>query len=347
MISLQNVEYEYNDFQGSTQALKNINLEISPHSFLGILGRPGAGKSSLLRCVNLLINPSAGKVIVLDRNLGDLSQKELNVARRQIGLVTHNPNLLAGRNVYENIALPLEFAGASKREIDLTIRPILESVGLLERLELYPYQLTLLQKLMVSIARSLVNKPKILLIDEPSLELDAKSTQTLLPLIAAVHENYNLTTVLATRDLEIIKTLCKEVAVLHKGEIVEKDTLSKVFASPQSDITKDFIKTTTRSEMPAAIRRNLKSQYIEGYHFLLRLSFNEYASQDIIVNALIQNYNLHINIIQAHLETLINDKIGLLIIEVHGLGEDIQQGIQFIKEKGLQVEVLGYVPNTN
>ena len=186
----------------------------------------------------------------------------------------------------------------------------------------------------------------MLLCDEATASLDPKNTHAILKLLQDINEKLKLTIVIITHEMEVIKTICQRVAVLHHGRIIEEDTVLKLFTEPKSDIAKEFIKSTTRLELPVIIRRKMQSHYIESGNFILRLSFTGENAQDSVIALIIKNFKLHINIIQAHLENIQGQSIGIMIIEAQGPQDNITQAIEFLTQKNLHVEVLGYVPRT-
>jgi len=326
--------------------LKGITLNIGQGEIFGIIGRSGAGKSALIRCINLLESPSSGAVIVDSCNLTTLTNEGLRQARRNIGMVFQHFNLLTSRTVYENVALPLELAGCNKQQIEAAVRPILSLTDLSDKANLYPNQLNSPQKQKVAIARALVNQPKILLCEEATASLDPKAKQSILQLLSDINTQLNLTILLITHELEVIKSICTRVAVLHEGEIIEESTVLQLFANPQSKPAKEMIKAATRLDMPAALRHRLRANASENCNPILRISFAGSVAQQPLIAYVIQQFNLTVNITQAHLEKIRHDTIGIMIVEIMGDGEETHKAIQFLQHKGLHVEVLGYAPRT-
>ncbi len=346
MISLKDVERVYKTSNATVHALKGITLNVKQGEIFGIIGRSGAGKSTLIRCINLLERPTRGSVIVDHCNLTTINKEALRHARRNIGMIFQHFNLLNSRTVYQNVALPLELMGLSKKEISSTVHPLLELTGLTEKANEYPYHLSGGQKQRVAIARALVNKPKILLCDEATSSLDPKTTHSILQLLRDINEKLNLTIVLITHEMEVIKSICTEVAVLHQGEIVEQGSVLALFADPKSDIAKEFVKAATRLEMPIALRRRMRPQPTSTTHPVLRISFMGQSAQEPFIAYVIQHYELTVNIIQAHLETIRDEAIGIMIVEVMGSADNIQNAIAFLESKGLHIEVLGHAPRS-
>jgi D-methionine transport system ATP-binding protein len=346
MITLNGLEKIYRTGDAVIHALKGITLNVEQGEIFGIIGRAGAGKSALIRCINLLEYPNSGAVIVDSCNLMTMSTEGLRQARRNIGMIFQHFNLLDSRSVFDNVALPLEITGASKGQIEATVRPLLNMTGLADKGDLYPHQLNGGQKQRVAIARALVHQPKVLLCDEATAGLDAKTAQSILQLLSEINERLNLTILLITHDMEVIKSICSRVAVLHQGEIVEQGTVLELFTNPKSEIGKELVKAATRLEMPTALRRRLRPQPTENCHPILRISFVGPSAQEPLLAYVIQQFGLSINITQAHLETVRNDTIGIMVVEVIGRGEEIEKAIQFLEHKGLHIEVLGYAPRT-
>ncbi|MEY3183239.1 MAG: methionine transport ATP-binding protein [Pseudomonadota bacterium] len=350
MIVLENVSKTFAPTSPNGRAipaLRNISLRVLEGEIFGIIGKSGAGKSTLVRCMNALERPSSGKVLIDRENVTLLPAKLLRVARRQIGMIFQHFHLMASRTVYDNIALPLEFMGYPKHEIEARVIPLLELVGLTDKMLAYPNQLSGGQKQRVAIARALANQPKVLLCDEATSALDPKTTHAILDLLKHINQTLGLTVILITHEMDVIKSICDRVAVLHQGTIVEESSVLELFSRPQSDVAKELIKVNTRSEMPNALRRKMVPMPSEQCHYVLRLSFRGQAAQEPLMARVIQRFDLTINIIQAHLETIREEMIGIMIIEMVSEGEDtIPPAIQFLESQGIHIEVLGYVPRT-
>lgn len=342
MITLNGIEKIYRTGNAVIHALKGITLNVEQGEIFGIIGRPGAGKSALIRCINLLESPSSGAVIVDSCNLTTLTTEALRQARRNIGMIFRHFNILDSRNVFGNIALPLELIGTPKDQIEAIVRPLLELTGLADKAEAYPDQLNSNQKQRIAIARALVHQPKVLLCDEATASLDAKSAHSILQLLKEVNEKLNLTILLITHEMEVIKSICNRVAVLHQGEIVEQSTVVELFANPKSEVGKEFVKTATRLEMPLTLRRRLRAQPSEDCTPVLRISFVGPSSQEPLLAYVIHQYRLGINITQAYIETVQDKTIGIMVVEITGESEEIEKATHFLEQKGLHVEVLGY-----
>ncbi|MBP8138889.1 MAG: ATP-binding cassette domain-containing protein, partial [Alicycliphilus sp.] len=187
MIDLRGITQIYQGPQGPVEALRGIDLHVTPGEVFGIIGRSGAGKSSLVRVINLLNRPSAGQVMVAGRDMTQLSDAELRAARREIGMVFQHFNLLSSRTVYGNAALPLELAGMAPDKIKKRVDPLLDMVGLAHLADRYPAQISGGQKQRVGIARALASSPKVLLSDEATSALDPETTRSILDLLRQVN----------------------------------------------------------------------------------------------------------------------------------------------------------------
>lgn len=343
MLSIDNVAKIYQTARTQHYALKDIHLEVVPGEIQGILGRSHSGKTTLLRCIHCLEKIDAGSIVLDNSPLSLLNEKTQILARRAQGMVFAEPLLLASRTVAENISLPLELAGYPKSERDGRLQAILQMTALQDKAHDKPCDLNLGQQFRVSIARALVLQPKIILCDDITQKCDAKTAHGLLKLLRELNERYHFTIVLATQSMEVIKTVCHNVAILHQGEIVEQGRVADIFAHPRTDITREFVKSVTRLEMPTALRRRLKGQGTEHSHPVMRVTIDHQQNQEPLIAQVIQQFDLTMNILQAHLETIRDEHIGIMIVELNGQKSDIQSATDYLAEKGIHIEVLGYV----
>jgi D-methionine transport system ATP-binding protein len=228
MIDLENISKTFKSKQNCTEALKNVNLKINDGEILGIIGESGAGKSTLLRCINLLERPDSGKVVIDGKDITSLNNKELNVTRRNIGMIFQHFNLLEQRNVIDNVCLPLEISKTKRNEALEKSTQLLEVVGLSDKAKAYPSQLSGGQKQRVAIARALATNPKYLLCDEITSALDPNTTTSILNLIKQINQTSGVTVVLITHEMDVVEKICDRVALLGNGEIVMCDETIKV-----------------------------------------------------------------------------------------------------------------------
>lgn len=244
MIAVKNVSKTFNTLNGKVEVLKDINFEIDQGDIFGIIGFSGAGKSTLIRCLNGLEKPDFGNIIIGENEITKLNRKELRNARKKIGMIFQQFNLFDSRTVYENIAFPLEISGYKKDKIKNRVEEILELVELSEKRDSYPLQLSGGQKQRVGIARALANEPDVLLSDEATSALDPQTTLSILELLKNINKRLNLTIVIITHELDVLRYCTNNMVVLENGHIVESGNTENLFLDPKSDTLKNFINIT-------------------------------------------------------------------------------------------------------
>ncbi|MHB1946910.1 MAG: methionine ABC transporter ATP-binding protein [Gammaproteobacteria bacterium] len=345
MIILNEITKKYSSAEGEITALQNINLQVKPGEILGIIGKSGAGKSTLIRCVNLLEKPSQGQVIVAGKELTALSSTDLRAARRKIGMIFQHFNLLSSRTVYDNIAFPLELSGCSAAEIAETIIPLLELTGLTDKKNDYPSQLSGGQKQRVAIARALASKPHVLLSDEATSALDPETTNNILELLKSIRDKLNLTILLITHEMSVIKACCDRVGILHQGQLIEENEVGEFFAHPKTAIAKNFITSSLTHSLPRTIATSLSLTEQPDSHQVWRLWFWEKTATQPIISQLINKFKLRINILQANVEYVKYHAMGIMILAVAGENNKLEAAVGYLQNLGVQLEVIGYVPN--
>lgn len=344
MIELRNVEKTYHTASGDIRALKQTNLTINQGEIFGIIGLSGAGKSTLIRCINMLEEPTAGQVFVDGEELTAMSETQLRKARQNIGMIFQHFNLLASRTVYGNIAFPLEIQGLSKDEIKKRVEPLLDLVQLKDRAEHYPSQLSGGQKQRVGIARALASNPKVLLCDEATSALDPQTTKSILNLLRDINKRLNLTIVMITHQMEVVKEICDRVAVIENGSIIEEGNMVEVFTNPQNPTTKDFVKSVNKLQLPEEFKDTPVSQdYMEGASLVVRLSFFGGNADKPIVSGMIKKCGVDANIIAGGIDRLKDNIYGTLLIMLEGSRQELDGALDYLKHQNLQMEVIGYV----
>jgi ABC-type metal ion transport system, ATPase component len=238
MIVLEQVSKSYRSKDGLISAVAPTSLEVAEGEMFGIIGQSGAGKSTILRMMNLLEAPTTGSVIVNGRDLTKCSPQELRVARRSIGMIFQHFYLLQNRTAADNIAFPLEISGVPKKNREQRVKQCLEIVGLEDKASAYPAQLSGGQKQRVAIARALATEPKVLLCDEPTSALDPQTTGVILEFIRDINKRFGVTIVLVSHDMEVVKHICGRIAVMEHGAIVETLDLSGTGQKPTTEIAK-------------------------------------------------------------------------------------------------------------
>ena len=343
MITLNNITKIYNNLVSPIYALRDINLTINPGEIFGIIGQSGAGKSTLLRCINLLERPTSGQVWIDEHVLTTLNVAELRLVRRQIGMIFQSFNLLTAKTVYENIALPLKFAHYSSSQIDAAIMPLLELTGISDKQHVYPEQLSGGQKQRVAIARALASRPKILLCDEATSALDPQTTQTILQLLKDINQRLGITIVLISHQIDVIKSICDRVALLDQGSIIEVADIVSFFTAPKTKLAKKFVSVSLKHELPPPLQNRLSRQKKPGNQAILRILFQGQAAAEPLMAYVMREMGIHLNILQANIECLKETILGIMVVEVVGDQTSLPQGIDYLTNKGLQVEIIGYV----
>lgn len=343
MIHLQNISKTFHTKAGIVQALSNINLHVAEGEICGVIGRSGAGKSTLIRCVNLLERPTAGKVFVDGHDLLTLDKRSLRNARHQIGMVFQHFNLLASRTVYRNVAFQLELLGQTKQQISQAVEPLLELTGLSDKRDMYPRQLSGGQKQRVAIARALVTQPKVLLCDEMTSALDPETTRSILSLIKQINSEFNLSILLITHEMQVVKNISDHVAVIDGGCIVENSNVIRLFQNPQSDVARQFVKGDLDEQVPDTLRKQLQQTPLEDGKMVVQIAFIGKTATQPVIEDLINHSKVHVNIMQANLEFLRNETIGVMTVSLQGKNGDCAEALAYLRKLGVGVEVLGYV----
>ena len=344
MIDIRGLSQIYQGPTGPVQALRDVDLHIQAGEVFGIIGRSGAGKSSLVRCINLLNRPTRGEVIVNGRDLMLLGEADLRAARRDIGMVFQHFNLLASRTVFDNVALPLELVGMGKAEIRQRVEPLLELVGLTALSDRYPSQISGGQKQRVGIARALASQPKVLLSDEATSALDPETTRSILDLLRKVNRELGLTVVLITHQMQVIKQIADRVAVIDAGQIVEMGPVIEVFTQPQQPITKSLIDEIVPQELPASVLarvRTLADRLSGGTHgALLRLSYAGESAYQPILSQMIRDYGLDLSILHGQIDEIQEQTFGSLAVFASGDAARVEAAIAHLRAAGVQVETV-------
>lgn len=341
MIKLSNIRKTYD---GSTYALQGINLDIAKGEIYGIIGKSGAGKSTLIRCINMLEAPTSGEVVVDGLNLTKMADNQLRLARKDIGMIFQHFNLLSSATVYENVAFPLKLSGKSAKEIQDKVLPLLELVGLESKKDQYPAQLSGGQKQRVGIARALANNPKVLLCDEATSALDPQTTKSILDLLKDINQSLQLTIVLITHEMQVIKEICDKVAVIENGKIIEQGPVIDIFSKPQQETTRDFISAIINHDLPEIFQgTEFSSEPINNGHLVLRISFMGHSTEEPIIAGLIRRFDIDISILYGNVDHIKTTPYGTLLLELSGDAEKIQEALSYLQEKQLGIEVIGYV----
>lgn len=341
MIRLEHVTKTFQTRDGDVHAVKDVSLDIAEGQIFGIIGFSGAGKSTLVRCMNLLERPEEGKVIFDGKNLLDLDAAGLRHARQKMSMIFQHFNLMRSRTVYENIALPLRMEKRPKEEIDKKVMELLDLIDLVERRDSYPSQLSGGQKQRVAIARALATNPKVLLCDEATSALDPQTTQSILHLIRRINRERNITVVVITHEMLVVKEICDRVAVMEAGRVVETNDLVPIFINPIEEITRNFINTTNES---AKIQELLDTghpltQLAENQQ-LVRLTYTPENAAEPIISRLAEKLGVESSIIFGNIEVIRDEPIGTIVTKMTGSDQQLKDALALCREAGIRTEVM-------
>ena len=344
MIKLNNITKIFTLPDKKLTALDNVSLHVPKGQICGVIGASGAGKSTLIRCVNLLERPTHGAVIIDDVDLTQLSDAELVKTRRQIGMIFQHFNLLTSRTVFENVALPLELENKSKAEIQEKTTALLALVGLSDKHNVYPANLSGGQKQRVAIARALASDPKVLLCDEATSALDPASTQSILKLLKEINRTLGITILLITHEMEVVKRICDQVAVIDKGRLIEQGTVSEIFSNPKTELAQEFIRSTFHITLPEEYLENLSDtpKHAKSYP-IIKFEFTGRSVDAPLLSQASKKFGVELSILTSQIDYAGGVKFGFTIAEVEGDEDAITQAKVYLMENNVRVEVLGYV----
>ena len=344
MIKLNNITKIFTLPDKKLTALDNVSLHVPKGQICGVIGASGAGKSTLIRCVNLLERPTHGAVIIDDVELTQLSDAELVKTRRQIGMIFQHFNLLTSRTVFENVALPLELENKSKAEIQEKTTALLALVGLSDKRNVYPANLSGGQKQRVAIARALASDPKVLLCDEATSALDPATTQSILKLLKEINRTLGITILLITHEMEVVKRICDQVAVIDKGRLIEQGTVSEIFSNPKTELAQEFISSTFHITLPEEYLENLSDtpKHAKSYP-IIKFEFTGRSVDAPLLSQASKKFGVELSILTSQIDYAGGVKFGFTIAEVEGDEDAITQAKVYLMENNVRVEVLGYV----
>ncbi|NBI42445.1 methionine ABC transporter ATP-binding protein MetN [[Haemophilus] felis] len=343
MIELKQISKQFNVKGQTITALDNVSLEVPKGTIYGVIGASGAGKSTLIRCVNLLERPTIGQVVVDGQDLTALSDKELNVARRNIAMIFQHFNLLSSRTVFENVALPLELCGTPKDKINEKTTALLELVGLADKKDVYPSNLSGGQKQRVAIARALANDPKVLLCDEATSALDPATTQSILQLLKEINQRLGLTILLITHEMDVVKRICDRVAVIDQGRLVESGSVSEIFSNPKTELAQRFIQSTFHYELPEEYTRQLSDKASATAKPIIKFEFTGQSVDAPVLSVVSKKFGIELSILISQIDYAGGVKFGFVIAEVEGNQDAVAQAKFYLMDHNVKVEVLGYV----
>lgn len=339
LISIEGLSKNYTTDEQKITAVDDLTLHINEGEIFGVIGYSGAGKSTFVRLLNRLEEPSAGQVFMEQKEITALNTKDLRNARQEIGMVFQHFNLLWSRTVKENIAFPLEIAGVEKKKREERAMELIELVELSGREDAYPSQLSGGQKQRIGIARALANNPKVLLCDEATSALDPETTTSILNLLVDINQQFGLTIILITHEMHVIRKICHQVAVMEEGRIVEQGEVLDVFTNPKQPVTKNFVNQVMGNSDDQGDITDLLEMYNEGS--IIRFHFSGEAAKQSLVSQLVKQFDIDINILQGKITQTRDGAYGTLIVQIYGEQAAFQEAINFVEENtSIEVEVL-------
>ena len=336
MIEIRNVSKIYETKNKSVIGVDSVTLTIHKEDIFGIVGYSGAGKSSLLRCINLLEKPSKGKIIVDGQDLTALSSGALRQARLKIGMIFQHFYLINQKTIADNIRFALKAADYPSNEIDARIDELLKMVGLSDKREVYPSQLSGGQKQRVGIARALANNPSILLCDEATSALDPKTTLSILQLLKDINKKLGITIVLITHEMDVVKEICNRMAIMQDGRVVESGDVYDLFASPKEPLTQEFIKSVVSFDIPEGVLDDVRGE-------IVKIIFKGDIAGEGIISDMLQQYAIKGNFLHGTIEYIQERPLGIFIMEFVGDKAIVSQAKQYLQKRGTIVEVIAHV----
>lgn len=323
--------------QNLIHAVNNVSLTIPSNKIFGIIGKSGAGKSTLVRLISLLEKPDSGTVLYNGKRVDTLTGKNLIARRRKIGMIFQNFNLFLSRNAEQNIAYPLEIAGIKRAEIKKRCNELLSLVSLSDKAKSPVSKLSGGQKQRVAIARALANNPDILFCDEATSALDPQTTQSILNLIREIQNKMNLTVVMITHQMEVVRDACEFVAVIDEGNVVEQGTVEDIFIHPESDVTKEFL---SRLAPAAAQQQNSSQKFVRwsdsGGKYILR--FKGENTDLPILSKIAKKFDISYNVRAGGIQSVHGTRVGTMLIDFIGKDDEINKTLKYLQSVGVESE---------
>lgn len=337
-IVIENLYKSFDTKDGTVEALKNVNLSIESGDIYGIIGMSGAGKSTLVRCINFLEVPTKGRVLINGKSLGDYTSRELRKQREDIGMIFQHFNLLMQKNVLENVCFPLYIQGKSKKDARKRAKELLDIVGLGDRTGAFPAQLSGGQKQRVAIARALASDPKILLCDEATSALDPQTTSSILALLKDINQRFNITIVIITHQMSVVREICSHVAIVKGGEVAEQGTVEDIFTHPKTAVARELLKNDVGDDGEEKRGAAAGGKEIIKSGEKIRIVFSENSAFEPVIANLILNFNEPVNILKADTKNVGGVAKGEMVLEFAPDCTKNKEMKQYLLDRGLEIE---------
>ncbi|HJA21263.1 MAG TPA: methionine ABC transporter ATP-binding protein [Candidatus Limosilactobacillus intestinipullorum] len=339
IIDLHDINVTFKQGKEIVHAVKDVSLEIDRGDIYGIVGYSGAGKSTLVRTINLLQKPTAGAVTIngdvfFKDHQQQLSNKELQKKRRNIGMIFQHFNLLNETSVIENVLFALKHSELDDDAQEKKAYELLELVGLKDKAEFYPVQLSGGEQQQVSIARALANDPEILISDEATSALDPQNTNQILDLLQKLNKQLGLTVVLITHEMDAVKRVANKIAVMEHGQIIERGPLQKVFLQPQQELTRQFVGGSLAA---VDTLRAFDLDHLAADEELLQLVYNGNNVTKSIIIELYKQLGVEASMLYGNIEILGGQPVGTLFVVVKGNQDQRQSAIKFLQDNSVTV----------
>ncbi|GEN53293.1 methionine ABC transporter ATP-binding protein [Halobacillus faecis] len=340
MIQFEQVSKVYQHNGSDLRAVDQVDLTVHKGEIFGVIGFSGAGKSTLIRLVNLLERPTEGRVLVNGEDLTQLSKPGLRHVRKRIGMIFQHFNLLESKTVHHNVAFPLSLSGTPKKEIDQRVAEILEFVGLSDKAKQYPEELSGGQKQRVGIARALATSPEILLCDEATSALDPETTKSILKLLRKVRDEYGITILMITHEMNVVREVCDRIAVMESGRVIEKGSIFDLFSNPQHPTTQNFVRTVMENDIPASILSGIEKR--GSSRNIYRVTFVDESAGEPVLSQVAKKFDVEVNVLFGQITELQGIPFGHLVVELQGPDQEILRVINHIQQRVSVQEVTSH-----
>ena len=329
IISIEHLVKTFETKNGPITALNDINLEIREGEIFGIIGMSGAGKSTLVRCINLLEKPTKGKITFDGMDLVSLSDNDLNQARKSMGMIFQQFNLLMQRNALGNVLFPLEISNVPKDAAVEKAKELLKLVDLADRMYSYPKQLSGGQKQRVAIARALATNPKVLLCDEATSALDPKTTRSILSLLKEINQKLGITIIVITHEMKVIEEICTRVAIIDESKIAEIGDVKDIFTHPKSPAAKRLVYPDGEK---------IPENFDESTRYL-RIIFDGRSSYEPVLANMILDCHETVNIFYANSRNIDGNAVGEIVVQLPNDEYRAEKIKSYLEGKGITIEV--------
>lgn len=324
MIDIQGVRKVFTAQGGEVAALDGIDLSIRKGDIFGIIGMSGAGKSTLIRCINKLEAPTEGRILIGGKNILKANERDLRTMRRSVGMIFQQFNLLMQRTVLDNVTFPMELSNVARKQAKLRAMELLELVGLEDKAQAYPAQLSGGQKQRVAIARALTMNPDVLLCDEATSALDPMTTQSILTLLSDINQRLGITIVIITHEMQVIRHVCTQVAIIDYGRIAEQGSVAEIFKNPRTAAARKLFR------MPA------NGAAANGR--CIRIVFDGSTYDEPVIANMALHCNVAVSILSAEIRRISGQSYGQMVVRLPEDAQMAEAALAYLSQQELKVE---------